>query len=123
MIPTSTDPSLQKYNSLPTTTTTIVSKIPYVRNTSPNPSNYSSLRDPSLKQLPTNTITTTSIQLEHIKNNFRSNTSYSTIYTSNLQIPTNQQLDTNIDTINKNLVYESKKKIRNIAISSKKKLI
>ena len=110
MISTSTDPSLQKYNSLPTTTTTIVSKIPYVRNTSPNPSNYSSLRDSSLKQLPTNTITTTSIQLEHIKNNFRSNTSYSTIYTSNLQIPTNQQLDTNIDTINKNLVSESKKK-------------
>ena len=73
MIPTFTNPSLQKDTSIPTTTTTIVSKIPSVRNTSLNPSNYSIPRVPSLKQLPTNTITTTSIQLEHIKTNFRSN--------------------------------------------------
>ena len=73
MIPTYTNPPLQKYTLIPKTTTTIVSKIPSVRNTSPNPFNYSILRVPSFKQLPTNTITTTSIQLEHIKTNFRSN--------------------------------------------------
>ena len=73
MIPTSTYPSLQKHTSIPTTTTTLVSKLPIVRNTSPNPSNYS-IRVTSLKQLPTNTITTTSTQLEHITKNFRSNT-------------------------------------------------
>ena len=122
MIPTSTNPSLQKYNLLPTTTTTIVSKIPYVRNTPPNPSKYSSLRDPSLKLLPTNTITTTSIQLEHIKNKFRSNTLQSTISSSNFQIPTDQQLDTNIDTINKNLVSESKQNNKKYSVFFRKYL-
>ena len=100
MIQTSTYPSLHKYTSILTTTTTIVSKIPIFRNTSPNPSNYSIFRVPSLKQLPTNTITITSNQLEHIKKNCRSNPLNSTISTSNLQKPTDQQLDTNTDNIN-----------------------
>ena len=101
MIPTSTNPSLQKYTSILTPNTTIVSKIPSVRNTSPNSSNYSIPRVPSLKQLPTNTITTTSVQLEHIKTNFRSNPLNSSISTSNLLKPTKQQLNKNPDNINK----------------------
>ena len=107
MIPTSTYPSLQEHTSIPTTTTTLVSKLPIVRNTSPNPSNYS-IRVPSLKQLPTNTIATTSTQLEHITKKFRSNTLHSIISTSNLQKSTDHQLDTNTDTINKNVVSDSK---------------
>ena len=123
MIPTSTNPSLQKCTSIPTTTTTIVSKIPSVRNTSPNPSNYSIPRVLSLKQLPTNTITTTSIQLEHIKTNFRSNPLNSSISTSNLQKSIDQQIDKNPDNINKNLVSESKQANKKYRTFLRKRLL
>ena len=122
MIPTSTNPSLQKYTLIPTTTTTIVSKIPSVRNTSPNPSNYSIPRAPFFKQLYTNTITTTSIQLKHIKKNLRSNPLNSSISISNLQKPTDQQLDANIDNINKNLVSESKQSNKKYSAFLRKRL-
>ena len=123
MIATSTNPSLQKYTSIPTTTTTIVSKLPFIRNISPNPSNYSIPRVHSLKQLPTNTVTTISIQLKHIKTNFRSNPLNPSISTSNLQKTTDQQLDTNPDNINKHLVSDSKQANKKYRTFLRKRLL
>ena len=90
-----------------TPTTTLVSKLLLVRNTSLNLSTFS-IRVPSIKQLPTNTIATTSTHAEHIPKNFRSDTLHSIISSSNLQKFTAHQLDTNTDTINKNVVSDSK---------------
>ena len=53
-------------------------------------------------------MTTTSIQLDHIKTRSRSKPITSSISTHNLQHPTDQQLDTKPDNINKHLVFESK---------------
>ena len=110
MIPTSTAPVLQKYNSIPTTSTTIVPNIHSVRNTSPNiTSNYSTPRSPSLKQLTTNYIISTSTQLDHTNTHFRSNLINSSIPTSTLPKSTVQKLDTTSNNINTKSISELKK--------------
>ena len=110
MIPTSIDLARQKDNSISTPSTTIVPRIPFVRNTSPNlASNYSILRNTSLNQSTTNSIPSTSTQLYHLPTHFRSKLINSSIPTSTLQKATDLLLYINSNNINTKSVIDSKK--------------
>ena len=110
MIPTSIDLARQRDNSLSTPSTTIVPHIPSVRNKSSNLiSNYSILRNTSLNQSTTNSIPSTSTQLDYLPTHFRSKLINSSIPTSTLQKATDLLLDTNSNNINTKSVIDSKK--------------
>ena len=101
MIPTFIDLALHKNNPIPTTSTTIVTNISSVRNTSPNLTyNYSNPRSTSHKQSTTNPIPPTNTQPNHITTHFRSKLINSSIPTSTLLKSTDHKLDTNSNSIN-----------------------
>ena len=119
MIPTSIDLELPKDNSIPTTSTTIVSNIPSVRNTSSSlASNYYTPRSTSLNQSTANSIPLPSTQLDPRITHFRSKLINISIPTPTLLKSIDHKIYTNSNNMNTKSVTDHKKNLkRNTALS------
>ena len=110
IIPTSIDLELPKDNSIPTTSTTIVSNIPSVRNTSSSlASNYYTPRSTSLNQSTANSIPLPNTQLDPRITHFRSKIINISIPTPTLLKSIDHKIYTNFNNINTKSVTDTTK--------------
>ena len=124
MIPTSLDLACQKDNEIHIPSPTIVSHIPYVRNTSPNlPTNYSSPRTNSLNHITINSFTLTSNLIDHLPKHFQSKPIHTSMPISTLQIANDHQLVPNFTIINTISVIDSKRSTKKSSAFPRKKII